>query len=162
MKKFIARLVIVCFLVAVMPRPAVADHNNPAAIGIAFGAVALIIGILTFGTSRDRGKAIEAKKEVDIEHIKASTASGAGVSCGGVPCENSYESSTAGSATVRHLPIVQPIQPIAREHPRSRSERGDSESALYHAGTRAARNGVEMECNNADDYCRGYNAAKGR
>lgn len=172
MKKVIACLVIVSFLVA-MPRPVYADHGgNPAAIGIAFGAVALIIAILTLGTSRDRGKAIEAKERVDIEHIKASAASGAKVSCGEEPCENSYESSTAGSAVVRHAPIVQPIRSIAYVQPLSRSERdngesGDSpaqrgESALYRAGARVARNGFKMECNSTDDYCRGYNAAKER
>lgn len=164
MKKFIAGLVIVCFLAATMPRPARADHlASPAALGIAFGAVALIITVLTLGTSRDRGKAIEAKKEVDIEFIKALTASGAKVSCGGMPCENSYESSTAGSAMVRHAPIVQPI--AQAQPPYSRSERGNGEhsssegSALYKAGQEAARNGVEVACTNTSDYCRGYNAA---
>lgn len=166
MKKIIASSVVVCFLVAAMPRPVHADHReaSPAALGIAFGAVALIIGILTLGTTRDRGKAIEAKKEVDIEHIKASAASGAKISCGDVPCENSYISDTAGSAVVRHAPIVQPIAFDAQPRPRSsRSERGDDESSLYRAGARAAREGVDMTdscAGSRDDYCRGYNAER--
>lgn len=161
MKKVITGFVIVCFLA--IPRPARADHlASPAALGIAFGAVALIITVLTLGTSRDRGKAIEAKKEVDIEFIKASTASGARVSCGDEPCENSYESSTAGSAVVRHMPIVQPIVQNERSLVSHRNGSG-GESALYRAGQEAAQNGVKMTCDDTNDFCRGYNAPmKGR
>lgn len=167
MKKIIAGLVVVSFLVAAMPRPVYADHRgaSPAALGIAFGAVALIIGILTLGTSRDHGKTIEAKERVDIEHIKASAASGAKVSCGDEPCENSYISDTAGTATVRHSPIVQPIIQNVRSL-RANSDGG--ESPLYEAGARAARQGDEGAralCageTRTSDYCRGYNAAMRR
>lgn len=166
--KTIVRLVIVSFLVAVIPRPVYADHRgaSPAALGIAFGAVALIITVLTLGTSRDRGKAIEAKKEVDIEHIKASAASGAKVSCGDEPCENGYYSDTAGSAVVRHMPIAQPIAQNARSQnvrPLVSHKNGSGgESALCRAGREAALSGIPAACepNDATDYCRCYQAAK--
>lgn len=158
MKRFVAIMIVISFLAAGCTPSAM----RAVALGGVLGTVA-VLGISSH--FRDR-TSISAKKDVDIEHIKASAVSGAKVSCGDEPCENSYESSTAGSATVRHRPIAQPItfdEPRVRplvSHKRRFSSDG---SSLYRAGRRAAREGMDMNASCAgsrDDYCRGYNAAK--
>lgn len=175
MKKMITISLVAVFFCAAMPADAGHYYRyrrggaDPAALGIVMGGLFLLIGVPLYIASKVRGKAIEAKKDVDIEHIKASAASGAKISCGDKPCENSYVSSTAGSAVVRHVPIA--IQPIAQNvrplvsHKNASHENvsNGGESALCQEGRRAAQLGINADATCAgvrDDYCDCYKATQ--
>lgn len=188
MKKVIAWLVIGGFLLA-MPRPVYADHRgaDPAALGIAFGAVAFIIGVVAWISGSTEKEVVKDNNKTQNEMHKREEGTarllagcratngpgvvrikGGGVEDGEVSC-NRYPPEPESLEQAKQygfLPQQTIVQPIAQAQPLhySRSGReGDSESSLYRAGKDAARNGVEVACANTNDYCRGYNAAiKGR
>ena len=163
MKKFIAGLVTVCFFVAAIPRPARADHAaDPVTLGIAFGAVAFIVGVASFFGWKKHAKTEDTNQLI----AKGMITSGTPTAFNGVPATVTFQTDDMEKPVVHtYQPIV---QPIARgnnygEYDDREPRLEEGESALCRAGKEAALGGVVMLCssnNSRDDYCRCYRAAR--
>lgn len=171
MRKLVVIGVIAAFLCAAMPRPVYADHRgaSPAALGILAGAIVLLVAVPMAVGSFFGWKKHEKSEDTNQIIVKGQIISGTPTAFNGIPGVATFQTDDMEKPVVLtyQQTIVQPIALDAQPRPSrpSRSERGDSESALYRAGARAARDGVRAACDNnaddhADDYCRGYNAAK--
>lgn len=170
MKKIFASLVVVCFLVAAMPRPTHAGNWEGVA---AIGAVGAIIGVAVWLTG---GKEVAIVKDNNVTSDKMhgreeATArllagcratngpgvvriKGGGVENGEIDC-NRYPPEPESLEQARQYGFFSQQNenvPPPESHKRS--------SSLYRAGQEAAQNGVRISCTSNNDYCRGYNAER--
>lgn len=162
MKKFVATLIVACFLAA----GCTPEMARVGAIGAVMGGVA---GMVAISAYRDRSVAGQnaqvAHAKIGADHaenmraLEINGVSGGYRALNGIPSAASLRTTDmpeGRKATLAWKPLARP------QNNRHSVNNGGGESAFCRAGREAALSGTQAACESGDasDYCRCYEAAK--
>ncbi|MEK7480694.1 MAG: hypothetical protein AAB604_01150 [Patescibacteria group bacterium] len=179
MKKIIALLVVICFLVAAMPRPVYAGNGSKlAAIGIVSG---LIAGLVWLSGRRDQNITQDNNKTQNEMHKREEATtrllgapkamggpgvvevSGGGIE-GGKVSWNRYPPQPTTLTEAKEYGFLQAAQPAQPTMPHKTDGNDGGKNSFWQAGYNAAQTKQQTTCTGSDysDYCEGYRAGERR